>query len=76
MIDQMRPSFSGAIRDFRSESSAIIADLVSGSKRPQPAISGSVRKQPRHKPLAPSTMQTFTHGVATDWEVSFDIRER
>lgn len=29
----------------------------------QPAISGRVRRQPRQKPLAPSTAQTFTQGV-------------
>lgn len=29
----------------------------------QPAISGSVLRQPRQKPLAPSTAQTFTQGV-------------
>lgn len=29
----------------------------------QPAISGRVRRQPRQKPVTPSTAQTFTQGV-------------
>jgi len=33
--------------------------------RLQVAISGRVRKQPRHSPEAPSTVQTMTQGVAT-----------
>ena len=33
--------------------------------RLQVAISGSVRKQPRHRPDAPSIVQTMTQGVAT-----------
>jgi len=32
----------------------------------QPPISARVRQQPRHRPLAPSTMQTLTQGVAIE----------
>ena len=32
--------------------------------RLQAAISGRVRRQPRHRPDAPSTVQTMTQGVA------------
>ena len=34
--------------------------------RLQVAISGSVRKQPRHRPDAPSIVQTMTQGVAME----------
>ena len=32
----------------------------------QPPISERVRQQPRQRPEAPSTMQTFTQGVAIE----------
>jgi len=39
----------------------------SSSESPdQAAISCSVRKQPRHSPLSPSTTQTFTQGVGME----------
>ena len=42
----------------------MIADRSSSLRRAQPAISARVRRQPRQKPLRPSTAQTFTQGVA------------
>lgn len=37
----------------------------SSSVKPlQPPISDRVRRQPKHRPVAPSTTQTFTQGVA------------
>ena len=45
----------------------IVARSVS-LNRPHWAISGRVRRQPRHSPLAPSTMQTLMHGVEMGWD--------
>lgn len=41
----------------------MIAVRASSSNRPQPPISERVRKQPRQRPLLPSTMQTLMQGV-------------
>src|SRR5690606_36745345 len=51
------------MRALRAGSSAMIRARSSGSSRAQPAISGRVRKQPRHRPEGPSTTQTLTQGV-------------
>jgi len=42
----------------------MIAARSSSLRRDQPAISGRVRRQPRQTPVAPSTAQTLTQGVA------------
>jgi hypothetical protein len=38
--------------------------LSASLRRDQPAISGRVRRQPRHTPVVPSTAHTLTQGVA------------
>ena len=44
----------------------MILSRSSSVKPLQPPISDRVRQQPRHRPLAPSTMQTLTQGVAIE----------
>jgi hypothetical protein len=41
----------------------MISARAASSNALQRAISGSVRKHPRHRPLSPSTTHTFTQGV-------------
>ena len=58
------PSSTGSIFPRRPSSSPMIFARSSSLIRLQVAISGRVRKQPRHSPEAPSTVQTMTQGVA------------
>lgn len=44
----------------------MIRSRASDVSRLQSLISASVRKHPRQRPDAPSTMQTWTQGVAID----------
>jgi hypothetical protein len=42
----------------------------------QPATSARVRWQPRHRPLSPSTMQTFTQGLAIGGFIVLEMHRR
>jgi hypothetical protein len=50
----------------RPLSCATITRFRSSSARDHPAISGSVRRHPRQKPLRGSTTHILTQGEATD----------
>ncbi|VXB11329.1 hypothetical protein BREVUG8_100400 [Brevundimonas sp. G8] len=55
---------AGSTWDRRVGRSAMTAARSASLSARQPAISFRVRKQPRHRPLSPSTAQTMTQGVA------------